>query len=86
MVSDVSAMLVAMTILRRGGGREDALLIARAEPAEQRDDFRLAAEAAFELVARLADVPFARHEDQHVAGARSRKDCVRPPAPRHPRS
>ena len=49
---------------RRG---EDALLIARAEPAEQRDDFRLAAKPAFELVAGFANIAFPRHEDQHVA-------------------
>ena len=69
----------------RGGG-EDPLLIARAEPAEERDDFRFAVETAFELVAGFANIAFARHEDQHVARVRSRKECVPPPAPPHPRN
>src|SRR6266498_3608772 len=53
-----------------GGTGKDALLIAGTEATKERDHFRLAAEAAFELVARLADVAFARHEDEHVAGIR----------------
>src|ERR1019366_2122645 len=49
------------------GGREDALLIARAKPAKQGDDFRFAGKTALELVAGFANVAFARHEDQQVA-------------------
>ena len=63
--------------LAAGGGREDALLIARTEPAEQRDDLRFAGEAAFEQVAGLADVAFARHEDQHVAAVGFVKNAFR---------
>ncbi len=59
------------------GGREDALLIARAEPAKQRDDLRLAGKPAFQLVAGLANVPFARHEDQHVARIGFVKNALR---------
>ncbi len=59
------------------GGREDALLIARAEPAKQRDDLRLTGKAALKLIAGLADVPFARHEDQQIARAGLVKDALR---------
>ena len=58
-------------------GREDALLFARAEPAEERDDFRFAVETAFELVAGFANVAFARHEDQQVAGVGFVKNAFR---------
>ena len=53
-----------------------ALLIAGTKAAKERDDFRLAVEAAFELVARLADVAFARHEDEHVAEIRFAEDAL----------
>ena len=43
------------------------MLIARAEPAEQRDDFRFSVESAFELVTGFANVALARHENQQVA-------------------
>ena len=49
---------------------ENALLIRRAQQAEERNDFRLAPEPAFQQIARLADVAFAGHENQDVAIAR----------------
>ena len=80
MVSEVSAMFVATTILRRCGRGKDALLVSRAEPAEQRDDLRLRAEARFEQIAGFADVPFARHEDQHIADPGFAQDAAPRPA------
>jgi len=55
-------MLVATTNFAPFARREDALLFARAQHAEQRNDFGLVAEAAFQKIARLADVALAGHE------------------------
>ena len=59
MVSDVSAIFVAMTIFRREAG-EDALLVARAEPAKERDDFGLAKKSGLQAkspVSRISRPP-----------------------------
>src|SRR5262249_11273670 len=49
---------------------EDAFLFGGGEAAEERDDFDVAAVAAFQEVAGFADVSFAGHEDENVAANR----------------
>ena len=63
--------------LAPGGRGEDALLIRGTESAKERNDFRRARESSFELVARFANVPFARHENEHVARAGFVEDFLR---------
>ena len=53
------------------------MLFARAEPAEKRDYFRLAGKATVQLISRLADVAFTRHEDEDVARVRLVEDVLR---------
>ena len=67
---EVSATFVATTTRRLLARRKDALLLAGGHSAEKPEHLDACAEAAFEQIARLADVALGRHEDEHVAVVR----------------
>jgi hypothetical protein len=76
MVSDVSAMFVATTIFRRSHGANTRCCSPALNMPNSGMISASRSKPALQQVARLADVAFARHENQDVAAARFGQDLL----------